>query len=352
MGVKFIHTADLHLERDDPFRLDILSWILSKTEQVADALIIAGDLFESDIEASFLREKVRKIFEKAEKSLVLILPGNHDYLSYSPEINYGERVILLNNAPSRINLKGVEIVGIPFHPQLEFSQCIEELKSKPDVVIAHGTLYDRNSPDIYVELGDEAKYMPIYRWDVKDRMRYLALGHYHSRLTHLSFGETQVVYPGSPVATSRRSIGQRFIVLVSFDSKGQVKIEKIPVDICPYWERIEWMVFPGKEEEKLEEIEQQIKKIADKKVMLDGRVKGSIKISEAEFKERIKKIEGKYRSSFKNIHLSCEIRYWAHILQNPILKLFVEKLKDIGGDEQVKEKALELTLSALERLRG
>ncbi len=351
--IKFLHTADLHLKRDEPFRLNVLSWIVSKTEKLANGLIIAGDLFENDIEASFLRGKVREIFERINPLPILIIPGNHDSLAYSPETHYGDNVILFSEGPSKIKIKGIKIAGIPFHPQLDFSQCIEKLEfeSKPDVAIAHGTLYDKKFPEIYTELEEEAKYMPIYSWHVEGKMKYLALGHYHSRFIQVGFGKTQVVYPGAPLATSRRSVGKRFVALVQIEKDGEVKVEKIPVEISSYWEKIEWMVFPGKEEKKLEEIDREIKRLACKKVMLEGKIKGSIKMGEREFRDRVKEIEEKYRSSFKCIHLLCEIKHWAHLLQNPTVALFMEKLRGKNYDDLLKERALELTLSALEKLR-
>lgn len=352
MGAKFIHTADIHLKKDEPFRLDLLSWVLSKAKQLADALIIAGDLFESDIEASFLREKVRGIFEKAKPFPVLIIPGNHDYLSYSSETYYGDNVVPLHGKLSQVNIKGVRITGVPFQPQLDFTQCMERLESRPksDLVVAHGTLYERKSPDIYMELGDDAKYMPIYRWQVEDKMKYLALGHYHSRFIHLTFGKTEVVYPGSPLVTSRRSVGTRFVALVQTEGE-EVKVEKVPVEISTCWEREEWMVFPGREEEKLGEIEEEIEKKVNGKIMLQGKVKGSIKMGEREFTDKLRQIEEKYRSRFKSIHLSCEVKHWAYVIQNPTVALFIEKLQDKECDELLRERALELVLSALERLR-
>lgn len=352
MPAKFIHTADVHLTREDPFRLNVLSWIIFKAKQIADGVIIAGDLFENDTEASFLRGKIRDLFEKIAPIPVLIIPGNHDVLAYSSETYYGSNVTVFSQ-PSRIDVKGVRITGFPFHSELDFSRYVEEIESgpRPDLIIAHGTLYDRKSSGIYTELEDEARYMPIYSWQIEGKAGYLALGHYHSRFTHLTFGETQVVYPGAPVATSRRSIGERSVALVEFDKEGNILTERIPVDISLHWERMEWMVFPGKEEEKLIEIEKEIEGRSSGKIMLEGRIKGSIKMNESEFIEKVREIEEKYRSNFKRIHLFCEIKHWTQLAQNPTIALFMENLEEKTDNEIMKERALELTLSALERLR-
>jgi len=354
MAIKFLHTADIHLKRDEPSRLDILSWILSKAKELASGLIIAGDLFENDIEASFLRNRVRQIFEHAGDFPIFIIPGNHDYRSYSSHTYYGNNVILFYDSPSQITVEGVKILGVPFQPWKEFSRCMEEFHPGTDfdLVIAHGTLYDRRFSSIYVELGEEAKYMPIYSWDVEGKMGYLALGHYHCRFIHLNYGKTEVVYPGSPVATSRRSAGMRFVSLVCIEGEGKIKVERVPVEPSTFWEKREWMVFPGREEEKLAQIEREVKKLSNSKVMLQGEIRGFITLGETEFREKVKKIEEKYRKGFQYLELSPTIRYWAELLENPTLALFVEKLKEAKQDELIKEKALEFTLSALEKLRG
>jgi len=353
MVVKFIHTADLHLRRDEPFGLDVLSWIVSKAEKLADALIIAGDLFESDVEASFLRSKVRSIFDKS-KVPILIVPGNHDYLSYSVQADYGKNVIVLKDSPSFFEFKGLKIVAIPFQPDSDFSQCMKKINLEPQIIITHGTFYDRLFPHIYREVEEEeeiAEYMPIYRWDVEGKTTYLALGHYHSSFTEFNLNETCVVYPGSPVATSKRCIGQRYVAFLSFLSKKKVKVEKIAVDISPYWERCEWMVFPGKEKDVLDRIEKDLQRLASGKVMLDGRVKGSVGISEGEFKENIRKIKESKGDFFKKIEICCEIKNWGELVKRPILSLFIEKLGTKNIDEKIRDRALELTFSALDKLR-
>ena len=353
MQIKLVHTADIHLKREDPFRLNILSWIISKTKELADGLIIAGDLFENNTEASFLRGSVREIFEKIQNLPIFIVPGNHDYSSYSPDTFYGENVVVFNSPAFHIIPGGMRIIGIPFKPGSDFSTLIEKIKINPDtdIVITHGTLYDRESSRIYTELGEDAKYMPVYKWDIENKMRYLALGHYHSRFIHLTYGKTQVVYPGSPVATSKRATGMRYLALGHFKRSEPVRIERIPVEISPYWKKIEWMVFPGKEEKVVKKIEKDIQKARGTKTMLDGHIKGSIAISEIDFREKIREIEQKYQNEFKLLELQIEVSYWTDILKNPTIASFVEKLEKVNRDDSVKQRALELTLSALEKLR-
>ena len=47
--MKFLHTADLHLKKDEEKRTEILKWLIKKADELnVDYFIIAGDLFESN----------------------------------------------------------------------------------------------------------------------------------------------------------------------------------------------------------------------------------------------------------------------------------------------------------------
>jgi len=85
--------------------------------------------------------------------------------------------------------------------------------------------------------------------------------------------------------------------------------------------------------------------------MLDGRVKGSVGISEGEFKENIRKIKESKGDFFKKIEICCEIKNWGELVKRPILSLFIEKLGTKNIDEKIRDRALELTFSALDKLR-
>ena len=355
MGVRFLHTADIHLKRDDPYRLDVLSWILSKAREIADGLIIAGDLFESDLDATFLRPRIKEIFQCGKEFPVLIIPGNHDFQSFSSDTYYGDNVFLFYGEPTHITVKEVKILGVPFQPEREFSQLMEKISPEEyfDIVIAHGTFYHRACSQIYMELGEDSRYMPIFSWDIEEKFKigYLALGHYHSKFTHIPCGQTQVIYPGSPVATSRRSVGERFVSLVEIEKNKKITVQKVAVEPSVYWKVREWMVFPGREKEILTQIKEEIENLSNNQIMLRGEIRGFISLGEPEFREEVKRIENRYQAKFHHIELVSRARYWIELTRNPTIKLFLEKLDQAKRKDHIKKRALELTLTALEKLR-
>ena len=91
--MKFLHTADIHLKKNDQKRLQIFKWLIEKADQKKiDYFIIAGDLFDSDTDATELRPSLKKIFDRA-KTQFLVIPGNHDTGSFGEEYDYGQNVI-------------------------------------------------------------------------------------------------------------------------------------------------------------------------------------------------------------------------------------------------------------------
>jgi len=349
--VKFLHTADFHLKEDDPSRLKILSWIVNKAKELlCDALFITGDLFDSDGQAHILRGKVREIFTSARDLPIFLLPGNHDANSYSKETFYGDNCTLLYQKPFQIiPFKDVEIIGAPFQGEIPFSKCLRDAELNPEksIVLVHGTLYDERFSRVYAELGEEARYMPIYPWDIENKVLCLALGHYHSHFFPLTYGKTQVFYPGSPLVTSRRCVGKRCAVLILTEG-GKVRIEPVFIDPSPYWENLEWIVFPGKEEEKLEGIEEEVKRKKNEKLMLWGEIKGFLAIGEKDFQRKVKEIEERYRKEFKELVLNTEgVNYWGSLLENRSIARFLELLEEDPAKEALKQRTLEITLLSL-----
>ena len=351
MATMFVHTADLHLRQDQPVRMEILSWIVAYCQQSSANLIIAGDLFDSNLDAALLRPRVRHILREVPGSVILIA-GNHDADSYGEDVEYGSNVIVLRPNCPYIDVDGVRIAGVPFVPDTKFSDYAQNLSElhKVDILIAHGTFYDRRSSAVYLELGEDARYMPIYPWDVEGKARYIALGHYHSRYSHFAVGVTDVVYPGSPVATSTRSVGQRHIGVITSEG-SQLRHHKKLIDIAEYWEHREWMVIPGREEQLLVAVEQDLAALAGPRVMLNGRVTGSVCMSETELDSRLKVLEDRYRSNYRALRITQLVKHWNQLLRSPTLRLFVQKLSQSGANTKTKDRALELVLSAIERIR-
>lgn len=337
--MKILHTADIHIRKGDTKWIDVLKWLIDKgTALEIDYFIIAGDLFESDADASVLRSEIKEFFEKA-KAKFLIIPGNHDAKSFSHDYDYGKNVIQLTKTPFEIiELDGLTVCGIPYQNK-KFSECVKNIPGEIDILIAHGTLYDASF--IFSVLDDkETEYMPVYPANLENLARYIAMGHLHSRSIEKNYKNTKVVYPGSPIALDTKCEDKRYFYLINID-KENLKIERIKVDISPYWLRKELFVFPGNEQEILNEIESHLAGLDVVNIMPNIIIHGFIGEKDKDFKNKIDEIDKKFAGKFENMKTTINIQSWDHIIQNRMVKNFVQKTMEL--DNRLRIKVFEIT---------
>lgn len=339
-----LHTADLHLTSKDPSRLKVLEWIIDKgNKEKVDLLVIAGDLFDANTEATILRTEVRKIFEKSQAKIIL-LPGNHDAESYGLNYDYGQNIQQIVNKPFEIfNIGSIKFLAVPFQPA-KFSECIMDLSEDVDIVIAHGTIYDLSILPILSE--EDIEYMPIYPAEIENLCRCVLMGHIHSQYLNLNYIKTKAVYSGAPIALNTKCRLSRKIVLIKINEK-ELDISPLEVDIAPYWQEMNYFVFPGNEETIIKRIEQEIKELSNKNILPDININGYIHGSEVEFKESINQLIENFKDSFKDISLNCDnIRSWDRLLKNPFVQKFIERTSQL--EDRLRMKILELTFPHLD----
>ena len=337
--MRFLHTADIHLKRGADERLEIFSWLVKRAGELkVDCFIVAGDLFDSDHDATQLRQEVRRICESSGYRF-LFLPGNHDAKSFGPEYEYGDNVTQLTEKAFGILRMGeLNLCGVPYGDS-RFSDRTQGMPSNVDLLVAHGTLYDPSF--IFSMLDeDETGYMPIFPADLEDIARYVALGHLHSRCIELQYKGTRAVYPGSPVAIDTKCVGARYFFVVDIDGKN-MKIEKHLVEIAPYWLEKEFFVYPGIEKQVLDSIGVFLRDIQDARVMPNIKVRGYISEKEKEYLDLLSGIEKGSRSRFPEIRINAEIQSWDKLLTNPLVQRFAAATG--GLDDELRMKVFEIT---------
>ncbi len=336
--MKFLHTADLHLKKEEEKRIKILQWLIDKADEMkADYFIIAGDLFDSDTDAALLRPQLKKLFERAHTQF-LVIPGNHDAKSFSRDYDYGSNVTQLVKGPFEIIEDGdIRICGVPFQDK-KFSECVKELPPEVDILIAHGTLYDESF--IYSLLDDEeTKYMPIFPANLENRARYVALGHLHSRCIEKKYKRTYVVYPGSPIAIDTKCNEERLFSLVTIDKK-QLAVDFIAVEHSPYWLSKEFFVFPGSEHQKLRELASFLAGVDKTTVMPNVIIDGYIAQKDRAFQQQIDELKQKFKEKFMDFHIANNVRSWDTIIENRLVQNFVKKTQNL--DDALRRKIHEI----------
>jgi DNA repair exonuclease SbcCD nuclease subunit len=224
LGMRILHTADLHLRSTDDERWDALGAILDKAEELkADALVISGDMFDRSVEAQRLKTPLREVFEKRPVR-VIILPGNHDEKGLHEGDFFGESVSVVTDSAQPIDFGLTRIVGIPFDdvgPEAVLDRLLaarsqlHKDESATNVLLFHGELLDlMPDPESFGE-EEGHDYMPVRLSTFSGLgFDYVLAGHFHKGYDVRQFEGGYFVYPGSPVSITRKETGRRHAVVV------------------------------------------------------------------------------------------------------------------------------------------
>lgn len=218
-----MHTADLHLNEKNVERWQALEEItrLAVTFD-ADLLLITGDLFDSSLAAEKMRADLRSLLGEASFKTI-ILPGNHDYKTYREGLNFGDTVSVLTQSTRPYDFGHLKVWGLPYQVQsrektesqlLTLAGLMNE--DEENILLYHGELLDAffSRSDLGEE-GDE-RYMPLSLSSFDGLpVRYVLAGHFHSRYARFPLpGGGSFVYPGSPVAITKKETGRRAVNLL------------------------------------------------------------------------------------------------------------------------------------------
>ena len=254
MAVRFIHAADLHLDR--PFsglrgahdeigkRLqnatqDALERIVEicLAERV-DFVIFAGDVFDSDYpslraQSSFVRA-LRRLADAGIPAFVV--HGNHDaWSAWSTSLEWPE--LAHRFSPEHVESKPVtrggelicQVYGTSF-PQRVVNENLARKYERNDAA-PHAVAV------LHTDAHGGAGYAPCTVADMSADFDYWALGHYHAHQV-LSESEPRVMYAGCPQGLDPGQTGERGCWLVTLEEGAPPNAE------FRRTARIEWHVVP------------------------------------------------------------------------------------------------------------
>lgn len=232
--MKLIHIADIHLgakpekgklwgeEREREIYETFSNVINCCNQEEVDLLLIAGDLFHKQPSMQELKE-VNCLFEQLNKTRVVIIAGNRDYIS--PCSNYiefewcNQVVMLKEKKMRRVYFEDIntEIYGLSYHTRDIYEALYQRVQpiqlEHINILLAHGG-DDRNIP-INRKLLEQAGF------------DYVALGHIHKPQ---QIGE-RMVYAGSLEPLDKSELGEHGYYMVNIqkeDMVSEVSIELIP----------------------------------------------------------------------------------------------------------------------------
>jgi len=237
--IKVLHAADFHL--DSPFEAlpeekaairrreqrEALNQIarLANEERV-DAVLLAGDLLDSDKSYYETSEALVRAFSEIEAP-VFIAPGNHDYYhSRAPwaAMKLPENVhIFQTSTPEAVELGGTNalIWGAAFTTNRSAGMLEgfpEVPRNKLNLMVLHGQVD-----------GTEESYNPMTQVEIAATgLNYLALGHEHTYSGLQKAGDTYYAYAGCPEGRGFDECGQRGVIIAEVE-RGRTQVCFVPL---------------------------------------------------------------------------------------------------------------------------
>lgn len=213
-SIKILHTGDLHLgsiihnlgEKASSRSTELTETFsniidIAKRENV-DAVLIAGDLFDTGSPDAVLTDYVYSVLKSAEPIKVFISLGNHDY-----GINAGfpPNVYVFNNSVEKIELGCADIYGVSFNA--EHCRCFDgyfraDESDRVNILLMH------------CDLNSGSPYNPINEDFIKNsNMDYIAMGHTHSHNGFKTAGGVVYSYCGIPEGRAFDECGEKGVII-------------------------------------------------------------------------------------------------------------------------------------------
>ena len=351
--MKILHTSDIHIYRegDDRWKaLEEVVWLCN--EENIDVLVIAGDMFDSNIDGIKLVPNVRKLFDKIS-SFVIILPGNHDYSVFQKGHYWGDKVKVIKSYKDYYEVGKAVFWGLPFE-NIEGEDVLYRLYEmndkmevdKVNILIFHGELLDGYA--WASDFGEESnkRYMPVKSLYFKDmKIKYVLAGHFHTRfsITELP-SKGFFVYSGSPVSITKKEIGKRKVNIFRL---GESPIEKELSSF--HYEEINIYLdpFTKKDVKKIIDEELLYTKNLNCKIILNirGYICDDNGVSEADISKYIdlKEKEEGYSFFSKN----NEVRNLSDLFSSQMFSNFYNKLNKMNITESEKKEIMNYVIIAM-----
>jgi DNA repair protein SbcD/Mre11 len=282
MGIKFIHMGDVHLDTpfqstDEEMRI-MLKRSLYDTFQIVinmaiqrdvDAILIAGDLFDSENLSFFSQKFLLSMFKllKDRNIQVYYTPGNHDPIGYNIlNIPWPDNVHIFSSAePTTLPVKDKYGNNIAFITGVGHENATEgrnlaavfpdAKECLPNIALLHCMVLDGGNPGLH------DRYAPCTLSDIENKgYVYWALGHIHKRREICK--SPVVVYPGNIMGRNPKEEGLKGVYYVEIEN-GLVNTKFYPVaPVC--WLTIE---VDGLEDiGNLYELENRLKQLVENRI--------------------------------------------------------------------------------------
>ena len=266
MTIKILHTADLHLgmrfasrrytpqlqESLSKARFETLDTLIkTANKQQSDLLVMAGDLFDSPRVSRGDILRAATLLKDFEGRLILILPGNHDYIQKSDDpiwpsfLNSVSQNVILLTDPEPYDLRSHDLDLTVFpapcisrHSKKNVVGWVpESIRGKQttlSVGIAHGSM-EGLSPDFNQD------YYPMSRTELhKAGVDLWLMGHTHIRYPDEEEGtRARIFFPSTPEPDGFDCRHPGYVWSIEIDENKSIRYHSIQTGSYRFfdWER-------------------------------------------------------------------------------------------------------------------
>lgn len=291
MSMKFIHTADIHLDSplnglaaypDAPATQlrnatrDAFATLVDRAiDEQIDFMVIAGDLYDGswrdyNTGLFFCKEMGRL---KRAGIPVFVLFGNHDAESeMTRKLDLPDNVRCFSaNKPETFVIENLSVAlhGHSFKQKETTANLVVNypaaLSGHYNVGVLHTALQGYAAHATYAPCSIDELHAKGYQ--------YWALGHVHE--FDLWTGTSTIVFPGNLQGRSVRECGRRGAVLVTVDEAGEANVERIFVDVLR-WEHLQ---VDASSCETLVDVSRSIGRDLEALLEVDGHVPRAIRVT-------------------------------------------------------------------------
>jgi DNA repair exonuclease SbcCD nuclease subunit len=227
--MKFVHASDLHLSAAEAdYGLAVLAELGSLAqERGARALILSGDLFDTEADLASLYPRFRRELERVSPEVAIVaISGNHDRLRGKGDLgrfDFGKRIAFVHAESAAFRLSGaggepgLEILAFPYGTDLSAAAFPEPEATQGRVLVCHGSVPELNWLGPEAEEGEGPESLLDTGRLLALKPAYVALGHIHQGAER-RLGESLFAYPGSCRVWRRGETGPRTALLVSLSA--------------------------------------------------------------------------------------------------------------------------------------
>ena len=242
--MKIIHTSDIHIDSPLTSRLpadkvrqrrrELLQGfgrLVNEARSLgAKAIIIAGDLFDSERISRKALDTAFEIIEGAEDISFFYLQGNHEGDAFlGSGRTLPQNLKTFGKDWTYYSLDGVTIAGRSEIREGMF-ESLNLSSGDKNIVVLHGEIRDRSAAPEAIGI----------RETMGRNIDYLALGHYHSYRAEAIDDRGVAVYSGTPEGRGFDEVGDKGYVILdteparlkfSFKSYAGRKLHIVPIDL-------------------------------------------------------------------------------------------------------------------------